>query len=184
MAILTSPITLVIAGIAALIGVAYMVWKHFDTIKKVVGDLWKQFKNTSVFKGVMEFFETLSGIIDTIANGISNIVEGIKNLVSGGINKVKGWFGFSGDVPQNALGTNNFIGGPTLINERGGELINLPSGAQIIPADKTKAMITNNKQGDIRIQLTIQGNVIGNKQYAKNIASTIVNELELARGNL
>lgn len=41
-------------------------------------------------------------------------------------------------IPANATGTNYFKGGLTSINERGGELINLPRGSQIIPHDISK----------------------------------------------
>lgn len=36
-----------------------------------------------------------------------------------------------------AKGTNNFVGGLALINEQGGELVNLPNGSQVVPNDKT-----------------------------------------------
>jgi hypothetical protein len=42
-------------------------------------------------------------------------------------------------IGHNAAGTNNWRGGLTSINERGGEIINLPSGAQIIPHDVSMA---------------------------------------------
>ena len=43
----------------------------------------------------------------------------------------------------NALGTNYWHGGVTLMNERGGELVNLPNGSQIIPADQTNKIMRN-----------------------------------------
>lgn len=44
-------------------------------------------------------------------------------------------------IPGNASGTDNFEGGWTHINERGGELAFLPSGSAIIPADKTDRIL-------------------------------------------
>lgn len=41
----------------------------------------------------------------------------------------------------NATGTPYFGGGLTRINEYGGEIINLPTGAQIIPSDKSEMMV-------------------------------------------
>jgi tape measure domain-containing protein len=43
----------------------------------------------------------------------------------------------------NAAGTNNWRGGLTSINERGGEIVNLPGGTQIIPHDVSMAMAQN-----------------------------------------
>ena len=44
---------------------------------------------------------------------------------------------------QIELGTEDFQGGWTHINERGGEMAYLPSGTAIIPADKTDEIINN-----------------------------------------
>lgn len=43
-----------------------------------------------------------------------------------------------------ATGTPYFGGGLTYINENGGEIINLPTGAQIIPSDKSAQMVREN----------------------------------------
>jgi len=44
-------------------------------------------------------------------------------------------------VGHNAAGTDNWRGGPTWVNERGGEIIDLPSGSRVIPADKSAKML-------------------------------------------
>jgi hypothetical protein len=44
-------------------------------------------------------------------------------------------------IGHNAAGTDNWRGGPTWINERGGEIIDLPSGSRVYPADKSAAMM-------------------------------------------
>ncbi|EJV74196.1 hypothetical protein IGE_05683, partial [Bacillus cereus HuB1-1] len=43
--------------------------------------------------------------------------------------------------PHNANGTPFFSGGPSYVNERGGEIMNLPRGTQIIPHDLSKRYI-------------------------------------------
>ena len=45
------------------------------------------------------------------------------------------------DIPHNARGTDNFKGGPTWMNEEGGELAILPGGSAIIPADETDRLM-------------------------------------------
>jgi len=57
--------------------------------------------------------------IDNLFGNKKNIVDKISNL----------------NNTQNANGTNFWRGGPTGINEMGGEIINLPRGTQIIPHD-------------------------------------------------
>lgn len=44
-------------------------------------------------------------------------------------------------APKNANGTPFFGGGPSYVNERGGEIMNLPRGTQIIPHDLSKRYI-------------------------------------------
>jgi hypothetical protein len=44
-------------------------------------------------------------------------------------------------IGHNAGGTDNWRGGPTWVNERGGEIIDLPSGSRVIPADKSAKML-------------------------------------------
>nr|WP_241394478.1 phage tail tape measure protein [Clostridium beijerinckii] len=84
---------------------------------------------------------------------------------------------------KNATGTNYWKGGWTTVNEGGrGELINLPNGSQIIPANKTDKLL--NSKGSIYIPITIQGNVIGNEDYANYIGAHIVNEIKTVLPNV
>lgn len=47
-------------------------------------------------------------------------------------------------ITRNALGTQYWRGGIASINERGGEIVDLPNGSRVIPADKSKK-ITNSR---------------------------------------
>ncbi|QPM89385.1 phage tail length tape measure family protein [Pseudooceanicola algae] len=100
-------------------------------------------------------------------SAINNVLSGIaSDIVSSGINgALTKAFGFAVDnfgavlgsafggavrtpavtvpVGANANGTNNWSGGLTKINERGGEIVNLPEGTQIIPNDISKRMADN-----------------------------------------
>lgn len=74
------------------------------------------------------------------------------------------------NIPHNAGGTDNFEGGPTWMNEEGGELAILPGGSAIIPADQTDRLMksytsntTNNRNNrslsfSPSVQITIAGN--------------------------
>lgn len=61
-------------------------------------------------------------------------------------NRLLNFSGFLGNsepisrIGANAAGTRNWGGGLTWINERGGELVNLPGGSQIVPHDVSMAM--------------------------------------------
>lgn len=121
----------------------------------------------------------------------------------------------------NATGTSYFGGGLTEINEHGGEIINLPTGAQIIPSDKSAQMVRENAKyrapnislfnmpsvsfndipyfganvknnntvpqstyinngggetkrfGDINVNVTIDGNIVGIDDFAEEIGGII-----------
>ncbi|MGY4288896.1 hypothetical protein ACVWXO_008116 [Bradyrhizobium sp. LM2.7] len=49
--------------------------------------------------------------------------------------------------PGFAVGTNSAPGGPAMVNEQGGEILNLPSGTQVIPHDVSMAMAANGNGG-------------------------------------
>jgi hypothetical protein len=51
-------------------------------------------------------------------------------------------------VGKNARGTNNWGGGPTLINEDGGEIVDLPQGTRIYPHDVSMEMAKNSDSGN------------------------------------
>jgi TP901 family phage tail tape measure protein len=85
-------------------------------------------------------------------------------------------------LAQNALGTPYFNGGATKINERGGEIAIMPSGSKIIPADKTDRLLSS--KSDIKVYVTIQGNIIGNEEYADYVGNHIVDKVQLAVANM
>lgn len=85
--------------------------------------------------------EILQGVIDGIKAMASELWAEVTKVAKGIAERIKVKFtssssGVSADVPQNARGTDNFVGGFTYMNEGGrGELAYLPSGTQIIPHD-------------------------------------------------
>ena len=66
-------------------------------------------------------------------------------------------------LPANASGTNNWRGGLTWINEEGGELVNLPRGAQIIPHDVS--MEAAREYGRQRAAITTNNTTTTNNSY-------------------
>ncbi|MCO5131212.1 MAG: tape measure protein [Xanthobacteraceae bacterium] len=72
-------------------------------------------------------------------------------------------------MPKFASGTNFAPGGPALINENGGEIVNLPRGSQVIPHDVSMAMARNSEPQRIEVAVTVDRN--GNLDaYVKNVA--------------
>lgn len=89
MAVLTSPITLVVLAIGALIAVIILCVKHWETIKETAIAVWEKIK--SVMSTVAKWFDDkvikplanlFSGIWNTLKNGAQNAWNGIKNIFS------------------------------------------------------------------------------------------------------
>ena len=71
-------------------------------------------------------------------------------------------------VKKYATGTTFTSGGLSLVGENGPELINLKKGASVISTDKTKELI-NSSDKNITINLNVNGNVIGNRDFIEEI---------------
>ena len=114
-----------------------------------------------IFKGI---FESLTGIVKTPINA----VVGMVNKVIGGINElsldipdwVPKWagggktIGFNiPKIPMLARGTQSWIGGPAVINEAGGEIVDLPRGTRVYPHDQSVQMARKEGNGQIKINI-------------------------------
>jgi len=89
LAILTSPITLVVLAIGALIAIVYLLIKNWDTVKEVAGKVWAyivatwqsagEWFRTNVTEPIGRFF---TGMWEGFKNGASLAWEGIKKIFS------------------------------------------------------------------------------------------------------
>lgn len=79
-----------------------------------------------------------------------------------------------------ATGTPYWRGGLTRVNERGGEIMNLPSGTQIIPHDVSVKAAGGRS---VTVNVTIQGNVIGNREFTEQVGSYVGRKVLAALGN-
>lgn len=88
MAVLTSPITLVVLAIGALIAVIILCVKHWDEIKKTAVNVWNKIKE--IWSTVADWFNR--SVIQPIANFFTNLWNGVTNGVKSAINFVKNIF--------------------------------------------------------------------------------------------
>ena len=142
------PIVWIIAGIAAVIAIGVLLWKNWDTVKEKAGVLWEGMKN--IFGGVGDWFGSLwdgvksgfKAFVNFIIKGLNFIPEGLNKLsvkIPDWVPKVGGKsLGFTlPTIPYLAKGTDNWIGGLAVTQDRGGELIDLPRGSRVIPHDES-----------------------------------------------
>lgn len=99
-----------------------------------------------------------------------------------------------GSLLGRASGTPYFGGGLTEINERGGEVINLPTGAQIIPSDKSAQMVRDTayfgslmrnaqqpsvqkQYGDISVTVNLNGGDYNSNDIANEVGNVVCNRI-------
>lgn len=147
------------------------------------------------WQGCAEIFSSIWEGIKGVGEGVINGIKAMINGVIGGINSISvdipewvpkyGGQHFGVNIPYLAHGTDDWYGGPAIINERGGEIVELPSGAKVIPHDESVQRAYNmgaarQRAGDININ--ISGVTITNgqdvKDFARRIAAQIQYEME------
>lgn len=161
-----SPIGWVVLGVTALSTAVGVVAANWDTVKAKAG-----------------------AVLDWIGGKLTWLndkIEGIP-IIGAAFKGIKSWagkaFDFSGinwGIGGHATGTSYFAGGLTRINERGGEIVNLPGGTQIIPHDVSARMVGGAR---VTVYVTVQGNVIGNDAYADALGNTIAQRILRALRN-
>ena len=157
--------------------------EKFNGVKDAASGLWTSIKETfggikdsivGAFEGAKEkvsgFFSWLDQEIESKPI-IGQIYKGGKWLIGGAVDLLAG----------NALGTSYWRGGLTRVNERGGEIMNLPNGTQIIPHDISARMAGGLR---VTVNVTVAGNVIGNEQYADELGEHIADKLLRAIKNM
>ena len=229
-AFVATPIGWIVLGIMAIVAAGVALYKNWDTVREAASALWEKAKG--VFGGIRDTVtgafssakEAVGGFFDWIGDKLSWLDEKIEGIpVLGDLYKgVKGagsWIATA--IQGNALGTTYFSGGLTRVNERGGEILDLPSGTRIIPHDVSNRMAseaarggtlrlstsTGNGQRDVVgvllgirsmleqllrrrsvpslvVNVTVQGNVIGNRDYADSLGKTIAQRILKALDNI
>lgn len=177
-----NPIGAVILLIEGAIAGGVLLYKNWDTVKAKAGEVWNSIKTafggirdsiTGAFSAAKEkvagFFSWLNQKIESVPI-LGSIYKGGKNAVSWIADRLDG----------NAMGTPYWRGGLTRVNERGGEIMRLPSGTQIIPHDVSVKAAGGRS---VTVNVNIQGNVIGNREYTEQVGEYVGRKVLAALGN-
>ena len=181
-AFVATPIGWIVLGLAAVVAAGVALYKNWDTVKAKAGEVWNSIKTafggirdsiTGAFSAAKEkvagFFSWLDQKIESVPI-LGSIYKGGKSAVSWIADRLDG----------NAMGTPYWRGGYTRVNERGGEIMNLPSGTQIIPHDVSVKAAGGRS---VTVNVTIQGNVIGNREYTEQVGEYVGRKVLAALGN-
>ena len=149
-----------------------------DSIIGVFSGAWESIKG--VWAGVANWFnENVWSPIKSAASGVFDAIGGALSAVQARGSQVTG-------IPGHATGTNHFGGGWTEINERGGEIVDLPNGSRIYPHATTEKMIADSLGGSNSVnQYSISGNtfVVREEADIDRIAHSLFSMLESAEVN-
>ncbi|MEG0900227.1 MAG: hypothetical protein RSF40_11030 [Oscillospiraceae bacterium] len=156
-------------------------------IKELAAGPW-----TSITTGLTNFWEWCIEKFTSFKAKLKEIWQGIKDFLKNPIQGVVKLIKKNGDEPEppnndnepigkNALGTSYWKGGKTRVNERGGEIIDLPSGSRVIPHDKSQKTLGGHI---FKINVVVQGNLIGNKEYADYMGNVICGKIVTCLNNM
>ena len=181
-AFVATPIGWIVLGLAAVVAAGVALYKNWDTVKAKAGEVWNSIKTafggirdsiTGAFSAAKEkvagFFSWLNQKIESVPI-LGSIYKGGKSAVS--------WV--ADHLDGNAMGTPYWRGGYTRVNERGGEIMNLPSGTQSIPHDVSVKAAGGRS---VTVNVNIQGNVIGNREYTEQVGEYVGRKVLAALGN-
>jgi len=202
--LLANPIGLIAVGIGLLIAAGIALYMNWDKVCAFAKNLWGWLmQNKQAFLVLLGPFGLVIAAGITIYKNWDTICKKAKEMCSW-LGKITGFGGKTVDVkinknektsviPQNnpikkppahATGTSYFAGGATGINEGGrGEIVNLPSGSQIIPHDISKKAvgksITVNLGG-----IHIAGNMVGNHEFIDQLGNIFAGKIKVALANI
>lgn len=185
------------------------VVKFFDDVSVIIDGVLGVFEGvitflTGVFQGNWEkawngivravgsIFGTLESLVKTPLNAVINLV----NKAIGAINKISvdlpsavggGHIGFNiPTIPTLAKGTDYWQGGIVQISEKGGEIVDLPTGSRVYPHDESVRIARQDgrKNYSIAIAKLADSIVVREEADIDKIAETIVKRIEQAIDNM
>lgn len=178
---MANPLGVVAVAIGVVVAAGVALYKNWDKVKAAAQAL-----NDKIMDVFGKIHDKIVGAFDSIKEKVAPVIEWIQekiSAVSNAFGAVKDFFTGGNStvtVTGNATGTPYFKGGLTRINEGGrGEIVNLPNGTQIIPHDVAKK-----SQGgsSIVVNLTVQGNLIGNRAFMEQTGAYITQKILEAQG--
>lgn len=159
-------------------GISDVIQSVVEFVTNIANGDWQAAWN-SLGGVVMGVFETISGAIA----GVVGLVGTVVSAVGGAVSKVAEFVTGSGQkssVGHNAAGDTNWRGGWTTVNEKGGEIMNLPSGTQIIPHDASRNTPVG---GGISIAKLADSIIVREDADIEKIGDAIVRKIKQAQTN-
>ena len=148
------------------------------------------------WKGIVQMVGSIFGGLEALVKTPINAVINLVNRAIGAINKISvdlpdvvggGHIGFNTPtIPTLAKGTDNWQGGIVQISEKGGEIVDLPSGSRVYPHDKSVQMARQEAKKNISVTIAKLADsiVIREESDIDKIAEAIVRKIEQTSDNM
>ena len=148
---------------------------------------WEQVWNSisDIFGGIWEGLQTLvKRPLNYIIDMINKVINGLNSL------QVPDWVPLIGGkginiprIPKLWKGSNFTLEGPTLVGEQGPELVNMPRGASVMPAHKTRSMLEGVGKAEVVGRQTANIYVeLDGRTLAKTMGANLVDVVRLKTG--
>lgn len=175
------PILGAVAVVAALIAAGVALYKNWDKVCAYATKLknWVVGKFNAIRDGITGAFDTVKSKVKDVFDWFASKFEWISDKISW-LRDAASNLPIVGSaleaigIGSNASGTPYWRGGLTRINERGGEIVDLPSGTRIIPHDVSKKQVGGRS---VTVYITVQGNVIGKKEFMEETGEYVTNKV-------
>ncbi|EHL18486.1 hypothetical protein HMPREF9630_00211 [Peptoanaerobacter stomatis] len=194
--LMASPFIMVIGLISGLVAWLIHLYNTNENVRNVINNFWNALKK--LFPPLEKLEQIGRKVVDTfgwIAEKVQGALSWIKDWNNTDVQSkdfdvnVNGNYNTSSspkvnkNIPRHALGTRYFQGGITSISEGGrSETAILPSGTKILSHNASERLGNNNNRAVVNV--TIQGNVIGNRQYMEEVGQYVGNKVILALDNM
>ncbi|MDN6671543.1 MAG: phage tail tape measure protein [Staphylococcus equorum] len=203
-ALAANPITIVIGLLVAFGAAMVIAYQKSETFREVVTKAWNGIQSaaTTVTGIVMDGWNSVVGVFNTVSTKVESMAGTIKdswqsvrdfmsNPIKGTVNAVKKGAGWVKDkIGNNYQGTDNWRGGPTWVNEKGPEIIDLPSGSRVYPHSKSLDMARKEGRSENKgsnspvINFNIDGMTIREEADIDKFASAFVSKLTETSTNM
>ena len=147
---------------------------------------------TGIVQAVGSIFGTLEALVKTPINAVINLV----NRAIGAINKISvdlpdavGGAHIGFDIPTIqtlAKGTDNWQGGIVQISEKGGEIVDLPSGSRVYPHDESVRIARQEAKKNLTVTIAKLADsiIVREESDIDKIAEAIVRKIEQTSSNM
>ena len=160
----------------------------FKTDWESVWNECKEFVGTA-FSGLADMVKVPINAVISIVNGAISKINSIHFTVPEWVPGIggKGWEGLNiPQIPTLAKGTDNWQGGIVQISEKGGEIVDLPSGSRVYPHDKSVQLARQEAKKNfiVKIAKLADSIVVREESDIDKIAEAIVRKIEEASDNM